>query len=320
MTQRLHDAELPIDIDLVRRLVDSQFPQYATLPLSRLGASGSTNLLFRLGDELLVRLPRQSGGSAAIDKEFRWLPTIGPHLPVAVPEIVALGDPALGYSEQWAILRWLDGTLAKACAPEDAPIMARSALAVDLAEVILALRAADVPPRAATDPALRSYRGRPLVKFDRQMRRNVEQCRTIEGLDVDLDAALVVWNEALKAHGARDAGPDRWFHGDLVAENLLLTEGRLTAVLDFGGLSIGDPTIDLHGAWEVLDPPAREVFRTRLEASDAEWLRGRAWALAIALGALAYYWTTMPGRRRDRLAMAKSVLSDVAGGPASSQG
>jgi aminoglycoside phosphotransferase (APT) family kinase protein len=316
MAYSLHNDEIPIDIDLVRNLVGTQFPQYAAMLLSRLDASGSTNVLFRLGDDLLVRLPRLPGGSAGIDKEQRWLPKIGRHLPVAVPEIVALGQPGYGFGEPWSVVRWLDGESPKACDPEDPPTPERSTLAADLADVILGLRAVEVPEAAANDPALRWYRGRSLAEFDEQTRHNIQQCRSIEGLDLDLDAALAVWADALEAPSASEVGPDRWYHSDLVAENLLLTDGRLTAVLDFGGLAVGDPTIDLHGAWEVLDPPAREVFRNRLGVDDAEWLRGRAWALAIALGAIAYYWETMPGRRRDRLTMARSVLADATGGSA----
>lgn len=312
MNRSLHHNEIPVDINLVRKLIATQFPQYATLPLSRLSASGSTNVLFRLGDDLLVRLPRQFGGSAAIDKERRWLATIGCQLPVAVPEMIALGEPAFGFRERWSITRWLDGELPEVCSPGHPLSPECLTLPADLAEVILVLRAVNVSRAAAVDPALRGYRGGSLARFDGQMRRNVEQCRAIKDLDIDLDAALVVWEDALKLPGAYEVGPDRWYHGDLVAENLLLTDGRLTAVLDFGGLGVGDPTIDLHGAWEVLDRPARKVFRTRLGVDEAEWLRGRAWALAIALGALSYYWTTMPGRRRDRLAMARSVLADAA--------
>jgi aminoglycoside phosphotransferase (APT) family kinase protein len=168
-----------------------------------------------------------------------------------------------------------------------------------------------VPEAAITDPALRWYRGRSLAEFDEQTRDYIRKCRSIEGLNLDLDAALAVWTRALEAPGAFDVGPDRWYHSDLVAENLLLTNGRLSGVLDFGGLSVGDPTIDLHGAWEVLDPPARKAFRTRVGVEDAEWVRGRAWALAMALGCFTYYWETMPQRRRDRLAMARSVLADA---------
>lgn len=312
--ERLHADEINIDTDLVRRLIDTQFPQYSALPLVKLPTSGSTNALFRLGADLLVRLPRQPGGGVAIEKEERWLPLIGSHFPVTVPQIVALGEPAFGFGERWSITGWIDGKLVEACGPAAVPAVERSALAIDLADVILTLRSIKVSAAAASDPTLRSYRGRSLAEFDEAFQRTLRECRSMEELDLDLDAALAIWNEALTLPGANEAGPARWYHGDLVAENLLLVEGRLSAVLDFGGLGIGDPTIDLHGAWELLDPPARDVFRVRLGVDDATWLRGRAWALGIALLTFPYYWTTMPERRRDRLAMARSVLADAAVG------
>lgn len=311
MPSPFHDNEIPINTGLVRNLICTQFPQFAALPLNRLGVSGSTNMVFRLGDHLLVRLPRQPGGSAGIDKERRWQSRIGRRLPVTVPEIVELGEPGCGYGERWSIVRWLEGEPPKSGTPYDPPAPERSTLAVDLADVILALRTTEVPGAAANDPALRGYRGRSLAEFDRQTRYNIDKCRSIDGLDLDLEAALAVWADTLEMPGAYEVGPDRWYHSDLVAENLLLTDGRLSAVLDFGGLGVGDPTVDLHGAWEVLDPPARDEFRARLGVDNAEWLRGRAWALAIAIGTFTYYWTTMPGRCRDRLTMARAVLADA---------
>jgi len=311
VTATLHDDEIPVSLELVRTLVDDQFPQYSSLPLSRLGATGSTNVLFRLGADFLVRVPRQPGGSSAIDKEQRWIAEIARRLSVAVPETIAVGVPASGYRERWSITRWLEGELPKVCTPEDAPTPSRAALAADLADVIVSLREVHVPHAAAADPNLRWYRGRPLGEYDRYMRRTIEHCRAIEDLDLDFDRVVALWNDAQQLPGAAQVEPDRWYHSDLVAENLLIVDDHLAGVLDFGGLAVGDPTIDLHGAWELFDAPAREVFRARLGVDDAEWLRGRAWALAIALGALAYYWTTMPGRRRDRLAMARSVLADA---------
>jgi aminoglycoside phosphotransferase (APT) family kinase protein len=191
------------------------------------------------------------------------------------------------------------------------PGLDRLILATDLADVILALRAMPIPAQALADGSSASYRGRPLRRLDETFRRAVKACRSLEGCDLDLDDALEVWASALELPDPDGADRPYWFHGDLVAENLLLNQGRLTAVLDFGGLSIGNPTVDLHGAWELFDPPARALFRDRLNADDAEWLCGRAWALAIALIALSYYWETLPGRRRDRLAMARAVLADA---------
>lgn len=299
----LHADELDVDLPLVRRLVDQQLPAYAGLPLRPLNASGSSNALFRLGDDLMVRLPRQPGGSETIDKEARWLPVVAPALPVAVPEVVAAGRPAHGYPERWSVVRWLPGEPPAAGAPTE------PALAGDLAVVVSALREAPVPERASADPALRWYRGESLAGLDETMRVNLADCRAMPGLDLDLDRAERLYAEA------RDLpsydGPARWLHGDLLAENLLVVGGRLSAVLDFGGLAVGDPTVDLVVAWEVLDAPARAAFRDAVGVDDATWLRGRAWALALALMSFPYYGVTMPARCADRLVMAQAALVDA---------
>jgi aminoglycoside phosphotransferase (APT) family kinase protein len=307
VTGRLHDDELALDVRLVRSLVHSLSPSYDELPLRRLEASGSTNALFRLGDDLLVRLPRQPGGSTTIEKEERWLPYVAPALDVAVPEIVAVGDPGFGYSERWSVVRWLDGDLPTLPQPGDAP---RHELARDLAAVVRALGGVDVPRQALGDPALRWYRGRPLASMDDDVRRLLRDCREIDGLDLDLDACAAFWDEAMSLPGVHDAVGPRWYHGDLQAENLLVRDGRLTAVLDFGGLSIGDPTVDLVVAWELLDPEARSTFREAVGVDDETWLRGRAWAMPLALMAFPYYGATMPERCRSRLAMVHAVLAE----------
>ena len=311
MENKMHTDEIPINIGLVRKLVDNQFPHFAGLPLRKLGAFGSSNRQFRLGNELLVRLPRQPGGGAAIEKEERWTPIIGSHLPVAVPEFVGSGEPAFGYSERWSIVRWLDGEHPKVCSPTEPATVKRSQLADDLATVILALRSTDVPQTALMEPNLQNYRGRALEEYDEPMRQNIDQCRSIADLNLDLDAALSLWENTIGSSHELEAKSARWYHGDLVAENLLLRENRLVGVLDFGGLGLGDPTIDLHGAWELLDPPARDRFRAKVGATDIEWMRGRAWALAVALMTFPYYWNSMPHRVKERLAMARSVLANL---------
>ena len=312
MTDPLHDDELLIDLSLVRALVDHAFPDCATLPLSRLRASGSSNALFRLGDELLVRLPRQPGGSATIEKEARWLPQIGPLLPVSVPEVVAVGEPDLGYPERWSVVRWLDGDIPTVADPASHAGPTRPALARDLAAVVTALRDIQVPDSALADPQLRWYRGAPLGSMDDTTRGYLAACQDISGLDLDLDAALRVWEEAMALPETGPGSEPRWYHGDLMAENLLVRDGRLAAVLDFGGLAVGDPTVDLIVAWEVLDPASRDEFRRAVAVDETSWLRGRAWALSLALGTFPYYWSTMPHRCASRLAVARSVLADAA--------
>jgi len=311
VTGVLHDDEIPVDTGLVRALVDRAMPDCADLPVRRLEASGSSNALFRLGDDLLIRLPRQPGGSATIAKEARWLPVLGPVLPVQVPEIIAVFRPGCGYPEHWSVVRWIDGEHPEVVTPETPADPRREDLAADLAQLVLALHLAEVPGEAAaTDPDLHWYRGEPLSAMDTVTRQNIARCRALGDFGFDLDAAGRLWEEAMRLPEPKDRPAPRWYHGDLAAENLLTREGRLAAVLDFGGLALGDPAVDLAVAWEVLDPPAREVFRSRLGVDDATWLRGRAWALSITL-MIWYYWTTMPQRRSSRIAIGRNVLADA---------
>jgi len=306
----LHDDEIPIDAGLVRALVDRAMPHYTDLPVRRLDSSGSTNALFRLGENLLVRLPRQPGGSAAIAKEAKWLPVLGPSLPAGVPEVVAVFEPDCGYPERWSVVRWIDGEHPEVVTPKTPAGPRRAGLAVDLAKVVSALGLAEVPSEAASDPALRWYRGEPLATMDAVTRQNIGRCRALNDFGYDLDAAERLWDEAVRLPGAKDRPAPRWYHGDLTAENLLVRDGRLAAVLDFGGLSVGDPAVDLAVAWEVLDPPAREIFRRKLGVDDATWLRGRAWALSLTF-MIWYYWATMPQRRTRSIAVGRNVLADA---------
>lgn len=303
----LHEDELPIDTDLVEALIARDAPEFANLPVRPIESTGSTNMIFRLGETLSVRLPRQAGGGQDIAKEARLTPMLSAVLPVPVPEVIVVGEPGFGFSESWSVTRWLPGAHPTRVLAGQPDGVDRQSLAEDLADVVSALRDLEVPDHISQ--GLRWYRGGALTDIDLEVRQSLAKCRTIGGLDLDLDKAEAVWDDSLMLPGADAAGPDRWFHGDLVAENLLVSEGSLNAVLDFGAVSVGDPTIDLHGAWEILDSPAREVFARKLGVDEAEWLRGRAWALGVALGALSYYWARMPGRRDDRIAMAHNVLS-----------
>ncbi len=310
MARALHSDEIPISGALVRALVARAMPEHADAPVRRLASTGSTNALFRLGDELLVRLPRQPGGSATIRKEATWLPLLGPTMPVAVPEVVAVLGPDRDYPESWSVVRWIDGEHPQVVDPETPVDPRREDLAKSLAAVLEALRQAQVPTEAVADPQLRWYRGEPLATMDEVTRRNIGRCRALEGFDLDLHAAEQIWDEAINLPEPAGATTPGWYHGDLAAENLLVRDGALAAVLDFGGLSVGDPTVDLAVAWEILDPPARELFRTRLGVDDATWLRGRAWALSITL-MIWYYWSTMPERRASRMAVGRNVLADA---------
>ena len=310
MTQALHSDEIPIDAELVRLLVSRVMPAFADAPVRPLASSGSTNALFRLGEDLLVRLPRQPGGSETISKEAKWLPVLGPLLPVPVPHVVAVFEPDCGYPERWSVVRWIDGAHPEVVDPDTPVDPRREELAKNLATFVDALRQVEIPTVAVNNPELQSYRGEPLATMDQGTRENIEHCRCLGDFDFDLDAAEQIWADAMTLPGAADRTTPRWYHSDLAAENLLTRDGALTAVLDFGGLSVGDPTVDLVVAWEVLDPPARELFRRQIGVDEASWLRGRAWALSITL-MIWYYWTTMPQRRARCMAVGRNVLADA---------
>jgi aminoglycoside phosphotransferase (APT) family kinase protein len=277
-TEKMHDDDLAIDETLVRRLLDSQFPQWAGLPLTALPAGGTDNRIYRLGDDLSVRLPRRaSWTSGTYDKEFEWLPRLAPQLPLPVPTPIAQGVPGEGYPNEWAVFDWLDGDDAAT-----APLDLRRAV-VDLAELIAALRAID-PAGGPPAPG----RGLPLRSRDKGTRAGIAAL----GDAIDGDAVTAAWETALAAP-EWDRAPV-WLHCDLDARNLLVEGGRITGVIDWGSSCVGDPAADVKVAWSVLDAETRPIFRELLEVDDATWARARGCAVSQAMHALPYYLHTYP--------------------------
>ncbi|MET7319184.1 aminoglycoside phosphotransferase family protein [Streptomyces sp. NPDC005549] len=259
-----------IDATLVGRLLHAQFPQWSDLPLEPVDPAGSDHVIHRLGDELAVRLPRHAGAVGQAAKEFRWLPRLAPHLPLAVPVPVAVGEPGLGYPWPWAVSRWLDGEVATVAALGDS-----ADAAVELAGFLTALQRFEAPAGRTGD----DLTGRPLSERDRATREAI--ART-DG-EFDAKALTDLWNEAMAAPGWDR--PPVWFHGDFHTGNVLTVDGRPSAVIDFEGLGRGDPARDLVIAFTLLSPATRAVFRDALGVDDATWTRGRGWAVATGLNA-----------------------------------
>jgi len=266
-----------IDADLVRRLLAAQFPHWAELPLSPVPLSGMDNATFRLGDDLSVRLPRYSHWAGQVEREHTWLPRLAPRLPLPVSEPMAKGQPGEGYPFPWSVYRWLEGETATTETLAD-PLRT----AEQLAEFITALHQLD-PTGGPGPEASNAFRGVPMgderdsLAAEARVRPKIA---ALKGM-VDTDAVTQVWEAALAAP-AWDA-PPVWIHGDLATGNLLAVEGRLSAVIDFGTLAVGDPAVDLLPAWKFLPAQARGVFRTAVGLDDATWARGRGWALAASL-------------------------------------
>ena len=282
---KMHADELGTDVSLVRRLLAAQFPQWADLRIRPVRSSGSDNAIYRLGDDMAVRLPRRTGRSVeSLDKECEWLPRLAPLLPLAIPVPLAKGAPAEDYPCGWAVYRWLQGETATIERLTDA----RHA-ATDLARFLAALQRIDTtggPPPGEHN----FFRGVPLAARDAAVRSAVA---SLHG-EIDVGAVTAAWEAALRAPAWH--GPPVWIHGDFTDGNLLVDGGRFSAVVDWGGLGVGDPACDLIAAWSFLPVEAREVFRTALSVDDATWARGRGWALSVALIALPYYWSTNPVR------------------------
>jgi aminoglycoside phosphotransferase (APT) family kinase protein len=268
---RMHADELSIDAALVRRLLAAQFPEWADLPLEPVRYFGTDNAIYRLGDELAVRLPRREHNVLGLRKELRWLPELAPLLPLAVPEPVAEGRPGEGYPLEWAVYRWLPGEPAYETAPDDPR--------PELVALLAAFRAID-PAGGPAPGRHNAFRGAALAPGDAMIRAKIAEL----GLERE---ALPVWEAALAA--GEWEGEPVWLHGDLDVRNLLVTDGRLSGVVDFGTLGVGDPAADVMVAWKMLTPAAREAFRRELEIDDATWARSRGSVLAQAANALTYY-------------------------------
>ncbi|MFC8868723.1 aminoglycoside phosphotransferase family protein [Streptomyces sp. NPDC057148] len=271
-----------IDTALVRRLVDSQFPQWAEQPLERFGPAGSDHVIHRLGEDLAVRLPCHAGALGQALKDSEWLPRLAPHLPLAVPVPVAVGEPGFGYPWAWAVTRWLDGEAATVRTLGDS-----CEAAVELAGFLSALQRF-APGETASLGARRDLTGAPLADRDRATRAAIAE------LDGVFDAAAMtgLWDEALSAPDWDR--PPVWFHGDFHTGNLLTAGGRLSAVIDFGELGIGDPARDLTIAFTLMSAAPRAAFRAALGVDDATWTRGRGWALATGLNAYTAYAAVSP--------------------------
>lgn len=280
----LHDGELAIDAALVRSLLLRERPDLAGLPLTDAGA-GTENRMFRLGDELLVRLPRTAAKAASLRTEREWLPRLAPSLTFRVPEPLHAGSPSEAYPAEWAIYRWIDGAV-----PDARGVTDQVAFGTDLARFVRELHGLDLMG-AERAGDLSWYRGGSLRDADGWIRPAFDGCRELIGADVDVDTLERWWSDAVDLPDS--PAKHVWLHGDLRPGNLLALEGRLHAVIDFGALSVGAPDAEHAAVWD-LPRDAREAYWTELRLDEATLLRARGWAIGVAVTGIPYYWRTFP--------------------------
>ena len=297
MTEKTNPERLEVDAPLVRRLVAAQFPAWADLPVRPVAVSGWDNRTFRLGETMSVRLPSAAGYVPQVEKEHRWLPVLAPELPLPIPVPLAKGAPGEGYPFVWSVYGWLDGETAVTGRTDNL-----DELAAALADFLAALQQIDAVGGPPPGPHS-AFRGGPLTTYDPETRRTLVTLQN----EIDVKTAAAVWDAAL---GATWQGGSVWFHGDVAAGNLLVRDGRLDAVIDFGCAGVGDPACDLAVAWTFLEGQSREVFRAGLGLDDAAWARGRGWALWKALITLAEFLPTDPSRAKGAQRVVTEISTD----------
>jgi aminoglycoside phosphotransferase (APT) family kinase protein len=291
----MSSAETPeISTALVEQLISEQFPQWADLPIRPVKFGGWDNRTFHLGDDMNVRLPSAAHYALQVEKEQHWLPRLAPYLPLRIPAPLAIGRPGRGYPWHWSVYRWLPGETAT-----HAPIADLGSFATTLGEFLAALQRIDA--RSGPPPGQHNFfRGGPLAVYDHETRRALE---ALEGR-IDVATARVVWEVAL---GSAWNNAPVWFHGDVASGNLLVENGQLSAVIDFGTSGVGDPACDLSISWTMFDETSRAAFRDALPLDEETWARGRGWTLWKALIVAA----EMPGTDRREIEKSRRVIDAV---------
>jgi len=291
----MHPDQVDVDIDIVRGLLSEQRPDLAELPITPVVSTGTVNALFRLGDDLVARLPLREHWEAGIDREWRWIPWLSSRVTsIGLPDPVFKGIANDAFPFTWSIYRWIEG------APYDDDLIDDEAGAArTLARFVSELRALEITPAAPTG-------GRdPLADLDQDTREGIANAGSV----IDASAAMTVWDQALRT--APWDGAPVWIHGDLLRPNLIAHAGRLVAVIDYGHIGVGDPATDLIPAWAVFGPTGRAVFRERLDPDDATWARGRGIALHQAAMIIPYYTETNPGFAELARRTIEQILDDA---------
>lgn len=294
----LHDDQLDSDENLVRQLLAQQFPQWTRLPVSAVSTSGTECAIYRLGDDMAVRLPYRPSKDEQVAKLFRWLPILGPQLPLPISEIIAIGAVSEDFPATWSVVRWLPG---------EEVIFERLADPVQSARTLAAFVCTlmSIDPTGGPVPGPHNFwRGVPLGHRDQWTRHAVEASAG----HIDTRAVIGAWERDLDAPIWR--GEPCWLHGDLAPDNLLMVDGRLSAVIDWGGLGVGDPATECLPAWNLFRGRSRAAYREALGFDDATWARGRGLALSVAIVALPYYLETLPARAQRARYIISEVLED----------
>jgi aminoglycoside phosphotransferase (APT) family kinase protein len=289
-----NDSKIHIDVLLVQHLVSTQFPQWAHLPIKPVEPGGWDNKTFHLGEHMSIRLPSAVQYASKVEKEHYWLPKLAPLLPLPIPTPLAIGKPTKEYPLPWSIYKWIDGQNASLNTITDL-----SQFAIDLGKFLVALQHIPSTEGPVAGPH-NFYRGGSLKTYDAETQLAIKKLEN----QIDTNTVKKIWDIALSSEWHN---PPVWIHGDIAPTNLLVKNGQLNAVIDFGGLGIGDPACDLAIAWTFFTKESRAVFRTTLDLDNATWERGRGWALWKAL----IIYAQLPGTNPLEIKKSKQIIDEI---------
>jgi aminoglycoside phosphotransferase (APT) family kinase protein len=274
---KMHADEIDISFDLIKDLLFKQFPKWSHLPLKLMRPEGTDNAMYRLGNDKLIRLPRKESSSFSIEKELTWLPKLGVHLPLSIPNIIAKGVSDKNYPFTWLILEWLDGS-----SPDKENMVDEHKAAANLASFVKSMQ------KIKFDGAPNCRRGKPLSTCDDEVKRSIP---LLNGF-YKIELLKNLWELALKTPQWKK--DPVWVHGDLHAGNLLAKDKKIIGVIDFGLAGIGDPACDMMIAWTFLNKKSRKIFHSIVQPDKDTWNRGRGWALFLGIVGYPYYRLSNP--------------------------
>ncbi len=257
-----------INPDLARNLIAKQFPEFAHLPIISVEKQGHDNRTYRLGHNMLIRMPTAEPYALKVSKEQELLPCLASHLTINIPVPLKMGAVSTDYPFPFSIYKWLDGRSANLLVLDDDCL---AKIALDLAKFLKELQAIDSsfgPPPGQHN----WWRGDHVSVYDKGAREQIAKLSSV----IDADKAIALWERACKTRWVQSSV---WIHGDFAAGNILIQDGKLSAIIDFGGMGVGDPACDLVIAWTFLKDKAREIFIRDMTLDEDTWLRAKAWVL-----------------------------------------
>jgi aminoglycoside phosphotransferase (APT) family kinase protein len=285
-----------INEHLVTKLISEQFLQWKDLPIKSVPHQGCDNKTFRLGDHMLVRVPSSEEYVRQVKKEHKWLPLLAPNLPLPIPEPIAMGKPSKYYPWNWSIYRWLDGDSANSLKLDDINL---ETIALQLAHFLNEFHKFDAA--GAPTPGLHNWwRAAHTSVYDAETRMLIYKLKNF----INVDKATSLWEVAISSKWGKDPV---WVHGDISSGNILLKDNKLSAVIDFGCMGIGDPACDLTIAWTFFKNKSREVFKNSIGLDPNTWSRARGWALWKAL----YELSQLEDKSSTKAIEQKRIIHDV---------